>query len=309
MKVPTDATKVFSPRAVTEPVSLNTVDLGIVSDLIFNRQELSAVKSIAALDRLRGMGQYVVTSSTAAEASTGNGTFGAGQTSVTWPAFNSTSTATIDWIFRRAPSFFDIVCYLGTGVTTNFTHNLGVVPEMLITKKRSNTGPWVVYTAMTGNTDYLQLYTADAVQTNTDYYNSTTPTSSVFTLGSSTSTNTSSQTYVAYLFATCAGVSKVGSYTGTGTTNQINCGFTSGARFVMIKRTDNYNLAVGDWYVWDSARGIIAGNDPYLLMNSTAAEVTSTDYVDAYSAGFEISSTAPNALNQSGANYIFLAIA
>jgi hypothetical protein len=97
----------------------------------------------------------------------------------------------------------------------------------------------------------------------------------------------------------------VGSYTGTGTTKQIDCGFTAGARFVMIKRTDS----TGDWYVWDSARGIVAGNDPYLLLNSTAAEVTSTDYIDTYSAGFEISSTAPVAINANGGTYLFLAIA
>jgi hypothetical protein len=100
-------------------------------------------------------------------------------------------------------------------------------------------------------------------------------------------------------------VSKVGSYTGTGTTLQINCGFTNGARFVLIKRTDS----TGDWYVWDTARGIIAGNDPYFLLNTADAEVTNTDYVDAYSAGFELSSTAPAALNANGGTYIFLAIA
>jgi hypothetical protein len=111
--------------------------------------------------------------------------------------------------------------------------------------------------------------------------------------------------YITYLFASCSGVSKVGSYTGTGTTLQVNCGFTGGARFVLIKRTDS----TGDWYVWDSARGIVAGNDPYLLLNSTAAEVTNTDYVDTYSAGFEISSTAPAAINANGGTYIFLAIA
>jgi hypothetical protein len=117
--------------------------------------------------------------------------------------------------------------------------------------------------------------------------------------------NQSGSTYVSYLFASCPGVSKVGSYTGTGTTLQIDCGFTAGSRFVLIKRTDS----TGDWYVWDSARGIIAGNDPYLLLNDTAAEVTSTDYIDTYSAGFEISSTAPAAINANGGNFIFLAIA
>ena len=73
----------------------------------------------------------------------------------------------------------------------------------------------------------------------------------------------------------------------------------------MIKRTDS----TGDWYVWNSASGISAGNDPYILWNSDAAEVTNTDYIDTYNAGFEISSTAPAAINDSGGSYIFLAIA
>jgi hypothetical protein len=110
---------------------------------------------------------------------------------------------------------------------------------------------------------------------------------------------------VGYLFASCPGVSKVGSYTGTGTTQTINCGFTGGARFVLIKRTNS----TGDWYVWDSARGIIPANDPYLLLNSTAAEVTGTDYIDTTSVGFEITSTAPAAINANGGTFIFLAIA
>jgi len=144
--------------------------------------------------------------------------------------------------------------------------------------------------------------------TSSAYWNDTAPTASVFTVGTNYRVNNSGDTYVAYLFATCPGVSKVGSYTGTGATQTINCGFTTGARFVLIHRIDSGS---NDWYVWDSARGIIAGNDPYLLLNSAAAEVTSTDYIDTYSAGFEISSTAPAAINSSasGATYIFLAIA
>jgi hypothetical protein len=97
----------------------------------------------------------------------------------------------------------------------------------------------------------------------------------------------------------------VGSYTGTGTTQVINCGFTAGSRFILIKRTD----ATGDWYYWDSTRGIVAGNDPYLVLNTTGAEVNSTDYVDTAATGFEISSTAPAAINANGGNFIFLAIA
>jgi hypothetical protein len=112
-------------------------------------------------------------------------------------------------------------------------------------------------------------------------------------------------TYVAYLFASCPGVSKVGTYTGTGATQVINCGFAAGARFVLIKRTDS----TGDWYVWDSARGIVAGNDPYLTLNSTAAEVTGTDWVNTAASGFELSNAGGNLVNINTASYIFLAIA
>ena len=121
----------------------------------------------------------------------------------------------------------------------------------------------------------------------------------------SSAANASGETYIAYLFATLAGVSKVGSYTGTGADLNVDCGFSSGSRFILIKRTDS----TGDWYVWDSLRGITAGNDPYLLLNSTAAEVTSTDYIDPLSSGFTVTSSAPAALNASGGSYIFLAIA
>jgi hypothetical protein len=127
----------------------------------------------------------------------------------------------------------------------------------------------------------------------------------VFSLGTDATVNASGGTYVAYLFASCPGVSKVGSYTGTGATQVINCGFTGGARFVLIKSTST----TGNWYVWDSARGIVAGNDPYLLLNSTAAEVTNTDWVDTAATGFELSNAGGNLANSNGVSYIFLAIA
>jgi cytochrome c peroxidase len=92
------------------------------------------------------------------------------------------------------------------------------------------------------------------------FRDSTAQTEDYMTLGfGGTSTNESGKNYIAYLFATLPGVSKVGSYTGNGSSQTIDCGFTSGARFVLIKRTDNSNWS---WYVYDTARGIVAGNDP-----------------------------------------------
>jgi hypothetical protein len=207
--------------------------------------------------------------------------------------------------FKRAPSFFDVVCYTGTGVARTIAHNLGVVPQLMIIKDRTPGGnEWAVYVSPLGNQSALSLNRNYAAGPST-IWNNTTPTSSVFSVSDAGDVNGSGYTLVAYLFATCAGVSKVGSYTGTGTTQTINCGFTTGSRYVLIKRTDS----TSGWYVWDSARGITAGNDPYLLLNNTAAEVTNTDYIDTAATGFEISSTAPDDINASGGTYIFLAIA
>jgi hypothetical protein len=219
---------------------------------------------------------------------------------------NKSANTYINWFFKRAPSFMDVVCYTGTGSATTFTHNLTVVPEMMIVKRRSTgASGWGVYSSTTGAGNYLRLDATSASTADSTTWGNTSPTSSVFSVGTDSLTNNSASTYVAYLFATCAGVSKVGSYTGNGTTQTINCGLTAGARFVLIKRTDS----TGGWYVWDSTRGIVAGNDPYLLLNSAAAEATATDYIDPSNTGFEISSSAPSAINASGGTFIFLAIA
>jgi hypothetical protein len=214
------------------------------------------------------------------------------------------SSFNLAYFLKRAPGFMDVVCYTGTGSATTFTHNLGVVPEMMIVKGRSVDANWAIYTATTGATQSL-FFTDVAAGTYSVVWNDTAPTASVFTVGTAGATNSSGGTYVAYLFATVAGVSKVGSYTGTGALQTVNCGFTSGARFVLIKRTDS----TGDWYVYDSVRGITSGDDPYLFLNNTASQVTNTNYVDTISSGFQVTAAAPAGLNASGGTYIFLAIA
>lgn len=314
MKVPTDATTVFS---TVERTGTNTTT--VVGSLFADAalvKKTNDVKTAVIGDRLRGA-PYLQTASTAAEATSTTDAFPsnpwdinagfrvAGGGTITDGFTNYTGDDYVNYIFRRAPGFFDAVAYTGTGVARTVSHSLGVAPELMIAKRRDSTSNWQVYAVAVGATKTLLLNTTSAAGLDSSIWNNTAPTSTVFSVGTGVAINNSGSTYVAYLFASCPGVSKVGSYTGTGTTLQINCGFTNGARFVLIKRTDS----TGDWYVYDSARGIIAGNDPYLLLNSTAAEVTNTDYVDAYSAGFELSSTAPAALNANGGTYIYLAIA
>jgi len=309
MKTPTDATKVFYPLARTGTAADTTITgAGFPPDAHLNsvRNVTNNGFNALFLDKLRGPNISLIPLSTDAETLTTNTLNSFNQDGVTYGMgsnINSNTKDYINWMFRRAPGFFDVVAYTGTGSARTVNHNLGVVPELMIVKVRGSSGyDWAVYYGITNS--YVRLQDSGGRSISPTYWNNTAPTAAVFSVNDF-NTNNSGQNFIAYLFATLAGVSKVFNFTGTGTTLQIDCGFTNGARLVLIKRTDS----TGDWYIWDSARGIISGNDPYLLLNSTAAEVTNTDYIDPYSAGFEISSTAPAAINANGGSYIGLAIA
>jgi len=309
MKVPTTGTSVFLPSVYVGSASVDQIiNTGFTVDMTLARIRNAAV-SMEDFDRLRGNTKRLETNSTGAEATVGLALKYDLSNSVNFQAGGnlnlSASYNQLAYNFCRASGFMDVVCYTGTGSATTQAHNLTVVPELMIFKDRSGTNGWVVYASALTATSGMVLNNANAAFAASSLFNNTEPTATQFTVNTAGNVNSSGANYVAYLFATCAGVSKVGSYTGTGTTLAINCGFTGGARFVLIKRTDS----TGDWYVWDTARGIISGNDPYLLLNSSAAEVTSTDYIDPVSSGFELSSTAPAAINASGGSFIFFAIA
>jgi hypothetical protein len=317
MKTPTLGTSVFSPNT-SSGGSTTEITTGFPSDLAIYNLLGGVGANSPFVDRLRGLAvnssstsQTLTSSSTAVEsgANVGYEFWNTGFKIGSYFAGNSN----VFYSFRRAPNFFDEVCYTGTGAARTLNHNLGVVPELTIIKGRSDAFWWVVdfdFTGVDFKEMYLQRTDASTTLTYANYIAtgatmSAAPTSSTITLGNAGTPNNSGSTYVMYLFASCPGVSKVGSYTGTGALQTINCAFTTGARFVLIKRKD----AVGDWYVWDSARGISSGNDPYLLLNSGAAQVTGTNYVDTTATGFQVTAAAPAGINAAGGTYIFLAIA
>jgi len=312
MAVPTVGTSVFSPVAYTGNGADNrAITTGFVPDTAWWKSRSNATNWRSA-NMLIGVNTALSQNLTAAEENnppyyiasyqnTGY-TYGTSDSS-----YNQSAYTYIAYGFQRAPGFHDVVCYTGNGGSGSpitVSHNLGVVPELMIVKGRNYAGSfWNVYTATLGNTKALYLNVTTASTTDSAWGN-TTPTSTVFTVGSN-DTNNTGKTYVAYLFATCAGVSKVGSYTGTGALITVNCGFTSGARFVLIRRTD----ATGNWYTYDTARGLTSGNDPSLWVNSASAETTGTNYVDTDTTGFKVTAAAPAQLNDPGGTYIFLAIA
>ena len=216
----------------------------------------------------------------------------------------------VDYGFARAPGFFDVVCYTGTGsYPLVINHNLGVSPDLMIFKPRNTAADsWWTYArpVIQSNPLWYQNYIAlNSTAARAGDVGSFTAEPTSTSITASAYFSVSATNYVVYLFATVAGVSKVGSYTGTGALQTVDCGFTTGARFILIKRTDS----TGDWYFWDSVRGITSGNDPYLLLNTTAAEAASTNYVDTDATGFKVTAAAPAALNASGGTYLFLAIA
>lgn len=307
MKTPTTGTSVLA-SVTRSGNSTQTVVTGASSppDLVMVKSRNNATE-FAFTDRLRGVTNELSPAYNFSEADYGaNPTVSINMNGWTAPAgsgtFNQSGYTYVDYMFSRWPNVFDEVCY-----TSNYSanpavnHNLGVVPELLIFKDRGAPGrDWEVYCpSVIGSTNMLPFnrdYSVQSVGT------ATTLTSTTFQQQSVQWPN--AKPYVAYLFATFAGISKVGSYTGTGASQVINCGFTTGARWVMIKRTDS----TGNWYVWDTARGMVSGTDPYLIMNDALAE-TNANYIFTSSTGFTIQSGVPAGINASGGTYIFLAIA
>ena len=301
MKTPEVGTSVFAPNYGSDVTTYTTnfpLDSGWDTQLPIGGSTSGTYISA----RLVGSRSLVTSGSAGETTSAPPSDFWQSNTSYRWNTFgNECST----YAFRRAPSFFDVVCYTGDATLgRTVAHNLTIAPELMIVRQRTG-GDWYVYSSGTGATKFLELNTTAVAVTDSSLWNNTAPTSSVFTLGDATGVNRSNTAFIAYLFATCPGVSKVFSYTGNGSSQTINCGFTGGARFILIKRTDS----TGDWYVWDSARGIVAGNDPYYRLNSTSSEVTTNDSVDTTSTGFIVNQISATSVNVSSATYIGLAIA
>lgn len=310
-KQPTVGTDVFLPIARTGTgVAGESTSFGKVADLIITKQR-NSTGTWSFTDRLRGNSKELTSASTSREVSYVNDVtnldtmtgfkFGTGASG----NINTSAATYIDYLFKRSPGFFDIVCYAGTRVNKTVSHSLGTTPEFIIAKNRTGSTAfnWIVYHKTLGSSDYMSFNANTTPISSTTQWTSTAPTSTVFSVGTG-ATNGTATTNVAYLFATLAGVSNVDTYTGNGSSQTIDCGFSTGARFILIKRTD----AVGDWYSWDSTRGIVAATDPHLSFNTTAAEITTDDSIDPDSTGFIVNQVAGIDINVTSATYIYLAI-
>ena len=231
-----------------------------------------------------------------------------------WDQTSSVSTY-LGAMWKRAPKFFEIVTYDGNnsaGRTVN--HNLKVAPEMMLVRQSTGSDNWHVYHSGASETKYATTNSSAGFASTTgsfNMWNSTAPTATQFTLGNNTSVNSNGSPHVALLFASLDGIAKVGTYTGTGSDQNIDCGFSNGARFVMIKARDSGT----EWYVLSDGMGFTSGGtDPIIILNSNSAEDESyttnsgNGIAYPYSSGFVVNGS-NNETNFSGRVYIFYAIA
>lgn len=306
-KPPTTGSQIFVPTTYVSAGASNNITTQMPVDLVFtmNRDTVGDFNWYAS-SRLTGFSSLSL-NAISAEITTYAASF-VSNTGYTESLNYATGRRLLSYAFRRAPGVLDLVTYTGDGsINRLISHNLGMFPELLIVKRRGTTGDWWVDCDLAGLGKVLYLNRNNPAFSYTAFGTHTANQIQLETVMNN-DTNYTGATYMAYLFASKTGISKIGSYTGNGSSTpgqSINCDFTAGARFVLIKRTD----LAGDWYAWDSARGIIASaNDPHLSLNSTSTEVTTDDSIDPATSGFIVKQSTATNINVSGATYIFVAL-
>ena len=318
------AATLYTGNGSTQTINNSVNGVSFQPDLVWVKSRSNAYYG-TLVDSVRGVDKYLYSALTIAEEtqttalssfnSSGfslNGSFGNvnanAATYVGWQwkaggtAVSNTAGSITSSVSANTTAGFSVVTYIGTGSNATVGHGLGVAPSMVITKNRAASANWLVYHASLGATQYLGLNQTISAQTNIVAWNNTAPTSTVFSIGTDSSVNGSSNTMVAYCFAPVAGYSAFGKYTGNGSADGpfVYLGFRP--RFIMLKRTDS----TGNWTMYDSTRSPYNASTYVLYPNLANAEDASTDHFDWLSNGFKMRSTNQNT---SGGTFIYMAFA
>ena len=301
-----DATKCFTMDTGSGSSTIPNYDASFAVDMALRKQP-GSTNDWRLTSRLTGT-KHLITNGDAAESSYAAQTF---DSNAGWSGDENDSSHQ-SWMWQRHAGF-DVVAYTGNGTAGHqIRHSLSKSPEMIWVKDRENTRDWrVFHHGLNGGSNPAQygikLNSNEPESQNSSYWNDTAPTSTSFTIGTSNNTNNSSTDYLALLFASVEGISKVGYYDGTGSNDHsITTGFQP--RFILIKvahRADGYG---GGWHNFDTLRGINAGNEYPLSLQSSQADsaMNHLDYIDLDSDGFTIQSTSLS-FNGSNARYIYYA--
>ena len=320
-------TKLYTGNGSTQSIT----DVGFKPDWTWIKPR-AANYSHNLTDIVRGVGKGIFPDLTATEYDYGTGTNGSVRTfdsdgfslgSATQVNPNGVNIASWNWLAggsqgssntdgtinttytsANTTSGFSIVTYTGTGSNATVGHGLGAVPTMIIAKEKTGSAnDWTVYHVTQGNTTRGILNESNAWGSNTAW-NNTTPTSSVFSIGSGSVTNRNNSTYIAYCFSDVKGFSRMGSYTGNGNTNGsfIYTGFSPA--WLMIKQV----AASNDWFIIDNKREPFNPNNVQLVANTSGSASTNKGDLNLLSNGFKPLSTNA-AWNENNAVYVYMAFA
>ena len=273
---------------------------GFPIDFAFGRQPASVDNWYAWARFMQG--KYLKTNGTAYQLNDGAAVFD-------WnTGFNLNYPSSYQsWMWKRGQGF-DVVTYKGDGAARTINHSLNAVPQMMWIKDRTTTGgggsPWYVYHSDTADSGmgYGYLNSDDAFSSSGlgGAWNSTAPTSTHFSLGTWAGVNYSGASFIAMLFSSVNGISKVGSYTGNDTSQSISLGFQP--RFLILKNA----TSTEKWYVLDTVRGWVSGADEYMSLNTDYAQVSSNTFGEPTATGFDISGS-DNWNNANGETFIYYA--
>ena len=303
------------------------VGFGSAPDFVWTKQRSGSARAHRLNDIVRGANKQLYSNLTNAEGTAtdeltsfdsdgfslgpDNGVNNSGDTYVAWnwkaggTAVSNTDGSITSSVSANTTAGFSIVSYTGTGANATVGHGLSTAPSFVIVKGRNETRQWIIGSdALTDWTKYL-LFTTASEGTASDVWNSTAPTSSVFSVGTNINSNKLNVDYIAYCFANTDGYLKAGSYTGNGSSDGtfVYTGFRPA--WIMIKRTDS----TADWYLYDAKRNAYNLVNGILQPNESDVEAASSNNsMDFTSNGFKLRGSGAT-INGSGGTFIYLAFA
>ena len=302
-------TSLWSGNSSTQTIT----GVGFQPDLVWLKQR-SSTQAHALYDAIRGVTKYIASNTDGAEGTEAQGLTAfnsdgyalgtdemnnaTGQTYVGWnwkangAGSSNTDGSITSTVSANTTAGFSVVTYTGAGGNVTVGHGLGVVPKIILIKRLDSANSWIMYNKIIGHSSYFVLNTNAAKASSSTFFNATSPTSSVFTVGNDAGVNGGSNTYVAYCFADITGYSSLGQYGGNANSDGtfVYTGFKPA--WLVVKREDSTD----NWYMKDSIRsgsGNPNGSNPiqteHPSCNSNAAENKASAFgVDFLSNGFKI---------------------
>ena len=300
-------TKLYTGNDGTQSLTLGG-DEDMQPDFVWFKARSGDAASHTLFDSVRGAQKRLNADSGNAESTltTGLSSFDSDGFSIGSNADMNANTVTyVAWCWKEsATAGFDIVSMTGTGSARTNAHSLSAVPQWIMVKELDNAGSWYTYTESQGNTKSMFINATNAVSAGSSgYWNDTTPTSSVFSLGTDGGVNQASTAYVAYVFRSVQGFSKFGTYLANSNVDGpfVYLGFRPA--LVIVKCASDVN----DWAALDDKRSPFNPVDDSVYPNTSAAEVTS-HVIDFLSNGFKIRDS-DGTVNSTGNTYIYMAFA